>query len=171
MLAHISPSNLVLGLVIARLPAVSAVKLAVLGEANPVIRLAQRAILDARAQLFGLIANQAMKLLVCHSQVPHFQNRNSDASIVPPCADKIKRRQAIPEAAPQHRVTPWNHPPAALMFCSRTFGRQGIKYRYEAGRQQIPNFPRGRCSHARLLPAAFTGGALGDSFPAASYGA
>jgi hypothetical protein len=42
-------SNLFLGLIIACLAAVGAVKLAVLGEANPVICLAQRTILDAGA--------------------------------------------------------------------------------------------------------------------------
>jgi hypothetical protein len=48
-------SNLVLGLVVACLPAVWTVILAVFGKAKPVIRLAQRAILNARAQLLGLV--------------------------------------------------------------------------------------------------------------------
>jgi hypothetical protein len=64
----LTPSKIVLGFVAACLPAVSTVELAVLGEANPVICLAQRAILDARAQLFRLIANQALEFFVRHNQ-------------------------------------------------------------------------------------------------------
>jgi hypothetical protein len=61
-------SKIVLGLVPARLAAIRAIELAVFGEANPVIRLAQGAILDARAAGFRLIANQALEFFVGHNQ-------------------------------------------------------------------------------------------------------
>ncbi len=62
------PSNLVLRFVIACLPAICTVKLAVLGEADTVVRFAQSAILHARAAVFGLVANQATKYLRGHSE-------------------------------------------------------------------------------------------------------
>jgi hypothetical protein len=57
------------------------------------------------------------------------------------------------------------------MFCRRTSGRQGIKRSDETGRRQVPNFPRGGSSHARLLSATIACGTLGDSVPASSHGA
>jgi hypothetical protein len=64
----LTPSKLVLGFVAACVAAVSTVELAVLGEANPVIRLAQGAILNARAAFLGLIANQATKFFEGHRE-------------------------------------------------------------------------------------------------------
>jgi hypothetical protein len=62
------PSKIVLGFVTACLPAGSTVELAVLGEANRKIRLAQGAILDASAAGLGLVANQATKFFVGHCE-------------------------------------------------------------------------------------------------------
>lgn len=65
-LVLIALSNLILGFVAANFPAVCAVKLTILGEAKRVIRLAQGAILNARAATLGLIANQTAEFLVGH---------------------------------------------------------------------------------------------------------
>jgi hypothetical protein len=61
-------SNLFLGFVVACFTAVCTVKLAILGEANRVIRMAQSAILYAGAAVFGLVADQAAKFFVGHSE-------------------------------------------------------------------------------------------------------
>ncbi len=64
----VTPSKIVLGLVAAGLPAIRSVELAVLGEANPVIGLAQGAILNARAAVLRLVADDATKFFVGHSE-------------------------------------------------------------------------------------------------------
>jgi hypothetical protein len=83
-------SRLILGLVIACFPAVCTVELAVFGEANPVIGAAQGAVLDARATILGLVANQAKKDFVGHGECLAF--RNNLPRIVPSSKDKIKSR-------------------------------------------------------------------------------
>jgi hypothetical protein len=90
MQVKVKYSNLILRFVTADFPAVRTVELAILGEAKGVIRLAQGAILNARAAVLGLVADQTPKLLVGHSETPHFQNGNTYHSIVPPSTDKIK---------------------------------------------------------------------------------
>jgi hypothetical protein len=59
---------LILSFVTACLPAGTTVELAVLGEANLVIRLAHGAILNAGAAFLGLVANQAPKFFIGHSE-------------------------------------------------------------------------------------------------------
>jgi hypothetical protein len=86
----LSGSNLILRLVIARLAAVRAVVLAVLGKANPVIRLAQRAVLDTSAQLFKLIANQTLKLFVRHSHNERLTFRIETPGCLLSCRARIK---------------------------------------------------------------------------------
>jgi hypothetical protein len=65
---HVTLSKIVLGFVATGLPAISTVELAVLGEAKAVIRLAQGAILNARAALLRLVADNATKFFVGHRE-------------------------------------------------------------------------------------------------------
>jgi hypothetical protein len=60
--------KIILRLVPAGLAAIVAVVLAVLGEANLIIRLAQRAILDAVAGLFRAVTNQTLQFFVGHGK-------------------------------------------------------------------------------------------------------
>jgi hypothetical protein len=57
---------LILGLVVARFAAIGTVVLAVVGEANTIVRVAKRAILQATAAFFRLITNQTVELLIGH---------------------------------------------------------------------------------------------------------
>ena len=57
---------LILGPVVARFAAIGTVVLAVVGEANTIVRVAKRAILQATAAFFRLITNQTVELLVGH---------------------------------------------------------------------------------------------------------
>src|SRR5208282_2129251 len=87
----VTHSSLVLGLIIACLPAVFTVKLAVLSEANSVIRTAQSAILDARTTFFGLVTYPALIFLVGHNERLTLRIELLPL-ILRPSADKIKPR-------------------------------------------------------------------------------
>jgi hypothetical protein len=97
---HVTPSNLVLRFVVACLPAVNTVILAVLGEAKREIRLAQGAILYAGAAFLGLVANCAKKFFLGHCQRLTFR-----IELVPAYfAAKRRQNQTVAAAKPQRGV-------------------------------------------------------------------
>jgi hypothetical protein len=84
-------SSLFLGFVATCFPAVSAVVLAVFGEAYAIIRLAEGAILDAIAAILESAANSALEFLVPHGSRLTFRI-GFLVAILTPGADKIKPR-------------------------------------------------------------------------------
>jgi hypothetical protein len=90
---------LVLGLIVTSLAAIGAVILAVFGQAHGVIGLAQRAVLDATALLFGQIADQAFEFFVSHL-------RASLCSIFPLRRGKIKPTVVLSVVGPEKIVVP-----------------------------------------------------------------
>jgi hypothetical protein len=84
-------SNFFLGFVTTCFPAVRTVVLAVLGEAHPIIRLAEGAILDAITAILEPAAYSALEFLVTHGSRLTFRI-GFLVAILTPRANKIKPR-------------------------------------------------------------------------------
>jgi hypothetical protein len=92
--------ELILGLVVARFPAVNAIVLAVFRKANAKVRVAESAILVAGAALLRLIANDAMKFLPDHRVTASpSRSRSLFAPALLSAIDDAKSTRRLPGAA------------------------------------------------------------------------